>query len=46
MNAVNTLPTSAQMIPAVTPPSSAAENFTRVFGSSQYRKVNTTVTIA
>ena len=45
MNAVNTLPTSAQMMPEVMPPISAARNSTLVLGMNTYMKVKTTVTI-
>src|SRR5271167_437329 len=45
MNAVNTLPTSAQMMPEVMPPMSAARNSTLVLGTSAYMIVKTMVTI-
>ena len=46
MTVVNTLPTSAHMIPAVTPPMSAARDSTRVFGTKAYIKVNAIATMA
>src|ERR1700730_7807952 len=45
MTAANTLPTRAQMMPAVTPPMSAARNFTPVLGMNAYMNVNTAVTM-
>src|SRR5258707_7612 len=45
MQAVNTLPTSAQTDPAAMPPMSAALNCTLVLGMNTYMKVKVMVTI-
>ncbi len=45
MTAVNALPTRAQMMPAVTPPISAARNCTWVLGMKAYMKVKTAATM-
>ena len=42
---VNILPTSAQTMPAVTPPMNAARASTRMFGMNMYMSTNTAETI-
>ena len=42
-SAVNSLPTTAQSMPAVTPPMSAGFHFTRVLGTNMYTAVKMAV---